>query len=126
MKCLQRMSYGLGALVGLLLLSAPAFGHHGAASFDSERQVTLKGTVSEWLWANPHCFLKVDVKDEQTGAVVSWSVEFGNPTDISIRGFRRSTFKPGADVTVMVQPVKNGSPVGRVTGEVTLANGQKL
>jgi hypothetical protein len=112
--------------VGVLFVSVPVLAHHGAASFDAERKLSLKGTVTEWLWANPHCFLKVDVKDEKTGATVSWSVEFGNPTDISIRGFRRSTFKVGDEVTVPLQPVKNGSPVGRVSGEVVLANGQKL
>jgi hypothetical protein len=122
------MTHLLRVLVaaGVLLLSGPIQAHHGAASFDPEKKLSLKGTVTEWLWANPHCFLKIDVKDATSGAVVTWSVEFGNPTDISIRGFRRSSFKPGDEVTIQLQPVKNGSPVGRIQGEVILANGQKL
>jgi hypothetical protein len=114
------------AIAGVVLASSTAQAHHGAASFDPDKKLSVKGTVTEWLWANPHCFLKIDVKDEKTGAVVNWSVEFGNPTDISIRGFRRSTFKPGDTVTIAIQPVKNGSPVARVSGDVVLANGQTL
>jgi hypothetical protein len=84
----------------------------------------LKGTVTEWLWANPHCFLKIDAKDE-TGEVRNWNLEFGNPTDITSRGFRRNTFKVGEEITVTVTPVKSGAPVGRAR-VVTLANGTKL
>ena len=97
--------------------------HHGSASFDS-KETTLKGTVTEWLWANPHCFLRVDVKDE-TGAVKNWNLELGNPTDIATRGYRRNLFKVGDTVTVVVQAVKNGSPVGRIR-TVTLADGTVL
>ena len=108
------------AVIGSTTLVA----HHGAASFDTEKEVTLKGPVTEWLWANPHCFLKVDAKDD-TGEVRTWNVEFGNPTDISTQGYRRNTFKPGDQVTVVVQPVKSGAPVGRVRS-VTLADGKKF
>lgn len=108
----------------LLLLSLTAGAHHGAASFDNEKVLTLKGTVTEWLWANPHCFLKLNAKDE-TGAIRNWNLELGNPTDITGAGYRRNTFKPGDEVTVSVTPVKSGAPVGRLRS-VELANGQKL
>jgi hypothetical protein len=107
-----------------LLLSLSAGAHHGAASFDNEKVLTLKGTVTEWLWANPHCFLKLNVKDE-TGAVRNWNLELGNPTDITGAGYRRTTFKPGDEVTVTITPVKSGAPVGRLR-TVELPNGQKL
>jgi hypothetical protein len=110
----------MGALF-FILLSPSLFAHHGSASFETSKDVTLKGTVTEWLWANPHCFLKVDVKDD-TGAVKNWNLELGNPTDISARGYRRNLFKPGDTVTVVIQAVKNGSPVGRIR-TVTLADG---
>ena len=100
------------------------FAHHGTASFDTEREITLKGTVTEWLWANPHCFLKFDAKDD-TGTVRSWTVETSNPPDMTIRGWRRTSFKAGDQVTVTLQPFKNGSPVGRIR-KVVLANGETL
>src|SRR5687768_17695459 len=112
------------AIVGVLLMPAPTQTHHGGASFDNTKEITLKGTVTEWLWANPHCFLKVDAKDE-TGAVRHWNLEFGNPTDITARGYSRRTFKVGDEISVTVTPVKSAAPVGRAR-VVTLASGQKL
>ena len=111
-------------LAALLAASAPAIAHHGAASFDTANEITLKGTVTEWTWFNPHCFLKFDVKGED-GTVKSWAVEAGNPTDMTKRGWSRSSFKPGDQVTVTLQPVKTGAPVGRVRS-VLVAGGQEF
>ena len=81
-------------------------------------------TVTEWIWSNPHCFLKFDVKDEN-GTVTNWAAEVQNPTDMTRRGWGRTSFRPGDAVTVTVQPVKNGAPVARIRS-VILANGQVL
>jgi hypothetical protein len=113
----------LGA-IGLLAASVPLAAHHGAASFDTTRELTLKGSVTEWIWANPHCFLKFDAKDE-TGTVRNWAVEVSNPTDMTARGWARTSFKAGDEVTVTLQPVKGGAPVGRLRN-VILPNGQTL
>ena len=111
-------------ILGVLAMPASVIGHHGAASFDNTKEVTVKGTVTEWLWANPHCFLKVEEKDA-SGTARVWNLEFGNPTDITLRGFRRNTFKIGEEITVTVTPVKSGAPVGRAR-VVTKADGTKL
>ena len=111
-------------ILGVLVMPVSMMGHHGGASFDNTKEVTVKGTVTEWLWANPHCFLKVEAKDE-TGTVRIWNLEFGNPTDITSRGFSRRTFKVGDEITVTATPVKSGAPVGRAR-VVTLADGTKL
>jgi Family of unknown function (DUF6152) len=113
----------LGA-VGLLMASVPLAAHHGNASFDTTKELTLKGTVTEWIWANPHCFLKFDAKDD-TGTVRNWATEVSNPTDMSKRGWARTSFKAGDEVTVTLQPVKGGAPVGRIRN-VILPNGQTL
>ena len=107
----------------ILTLAVPIGAHHGAASFDTGKELVLKGTVTEWIWSNPHCFLKFDVKDES--GTRSWMVETQNPTDMSRRGFARTSFKPGDAVTVTVEPLKNGLPVGRIKS-VVLPNGQTL
>lgn len=112
------------AALAVLVMQVPLAAHHGAAAFDTNRDLTLTGTVTEWIWANPHCFLKFDARDD-TGMVRNWAVETQNPTDMSKRGWRRSSFKVGDTVTVVLEAVKNGSPVGRVK-TVTLANGQVL
>jgi len=98
--------------------------HHGNAAFDAGKKVTLKGTVTEWVWANPHCWLKFDVKDDK-GNVVHWVAETNNAPDMIERGWSMHSFKTGDDVTVTVEPVKNGNPVGRVLS-VVLPNGQTL
>ncbi len=112
------------AALALLAMYAPLVAHHGAATFDTANEVTLKGTVTEWTWFNPHCFLKFDVKDAN-GAVKGWAVEAGNPTDMAKRGWKRTSFKAGDEVTVTLQPVKTGAPVGRIRS-VVLADGQTL
>ena len=112
------------AAAGVLVVSAPGLAHHGSASFDTDNVRTLKGTVTEWVWSNPHCFLKFDVKDE-SGGVTHWVVETQNPVSISQGGWSRRSFKPGDEVTVTLQPVKSGAPIGLVRS-VVLPNGQTL
>jgi uncharacterized protein DUF6152 len=114
------------ALAGAVLLCAPVrvVAHHGAATFDTSGEVTVKGTVTEWIWSNPHCFLKFDVKGAD-GTVKNWAVETGNIADASKRGWQRRSFKVGDQVTVTLQAAKSGAPVGRVR-TVVLADGTKL
>ena len=112
------------AVFGVLVISAPVSAHHGTASFDTTKDLTLKGTVTDWIWANPHCFLKFDAMDE-TGTVRNWAVEVSNPTDMTKRGWARSSFKVGDMVTVNLQPVKNGAPIGRLK-TVLLPDGSAL
>ena len=112
------------AAVCLLALAAPLSAHHGAAGYDMEKQLTMNGTVREWLWANPHCFMKYDTTDEK-GNVAHWAVEVSNPTDMIKRGWSLHSFKPGDQITVTVRPAKNGEPVGQLL-KVVLPNGQTL
>ncbi len=110
--------------VGVLMVSVPLFAHHGNSAFDTGKRLTMKGTVTEWFWANPHCFLKFDVKDD-SGNVANWVAETTNGPDMIERGWSKHTFKAGDEITVTVEPVKNGKPVGRVL-QVVLPNGQTL
>jgi len=98
--------------VAIVSFSIPLFAHHGTAAFDSKK-VTLKGTVTEWFWSNPHCLLQFDVKDDN-GAVVHWVGETQNPVTMVNGGWSKSAFKPGDVVTVTLSPVKNGRPLGRI------------
>lgn len=112
--------------VGLLTLSsAPLFAHHGNAAYETAKEVTIKGTITDWLWANPHCIMKVDVKDP-AGNVQHWVIEALNPPDMVRKGWAKNSFKPGDEVTVTLVQAKNGSPIGRFRGDrsVVLANGQ--
>jgi hypothetical protein len=114
----------LTIFLALLPLSVPVFAHHGGAAYDTEKKITVKATVTEWVWSNPHCFLKIDAKDDK-GNVVHWALETSNPSDMVNLGWGKQSFKPGDEVTITFMPVKNGSPVGRIQ-QVVLANGQTL
>lgn len=109
---------------GLLIVSFSLFAHHGNAEFDIGKRVTVKGTVTRWAWSNPHCFLTFDVKGDN-GEVRQWVVETQSPRSVTAGGFSQYTFKPGDEVTVTVEPVKNGRPLGRML-EAVLPNGKKL
>jgi hypothetical protein len=110
--------------LGLLTVSVPLFAHHGGAAYDTAKKITVKGIVTEWFWANPHCFLKFDAKDDK-GDVVHWATETSNPADMTNLGWSKQSFKPGDEVTVTFTPVKNGQLVGRIE-QVVLADGQIL
>ena len=112
------------AAVVVLLVSVPLVAHHGAAALDTGKEITMKGTVTEWIWSNPHCFLQFDVKDD-TGTARNWAVETQNPTTMTSRGWSRTSFKAGDQVTVTLEPVKNGQPIGRLL-TVILPGGEKL
>ena len=111
------------AVVGLLV-PLSLFAHHGGVAFDIGKRATLKGTVKEWIYSNPHCFLLLDVKGED-GQLVTWVAEGQAPSVIFPAGYRRDSFKPGDQVTVTVEPVKDGRPFGRVL-QAVLADGKTL
>src|SRR5579864_1255231 len=98
------------AVVGLLAVCVPLFAHHGNAAYDPEKSVNVKGTVAGYIWANPHVFVKVDVKDD-AGNTVRWIVEGQNPVSMSQIGWTKDTFKPGDQVEIDAMPAKNGNPV---------------
>jgi hypothetical protein len=113
----------LAVVVGLLN-SAALFAHHGAASIATDTEATLKGTVTKWIYANPHLLLMIDVKGEN-GEVKHWTLESQSPTVMYPSGYRKDSFKPGDVVTVTARPAKNGQTVGSIL-EATTADGTKL
>jgi hypothetical protein len=120
----HRLLRTLGVALLLLTASVPLLAHHGAAQFDVGKKVTVKGTVVEWFWANPHCFLRFDAAGDD-GQVVHWAVETQSGPNILPQGFTKQTFKVGDQVTVTLEPVKNGRPLGRLQ-KVVLADGSTL
>ena len=113
----------ISLLIGIFLTpSLPLFAHHGNASYDTEKTATVKGTVTEYIWANPHVFVKVDAKDD-SGNTVHWVIEAQNLVQQSTLGWTNTTFKPGDQVVIDVTPAKNGRPIGRFKGRIMI-NGQ--
>ena len=102
---------GLLAVVMTMGMAAPAFSHHSHAMFDHAKQISVTGTVTEYVYRNPHVFLYIDVKGEN-GEVESHWIEMSNLTNMIRRGIGKSTFKPGDQVTVNLHPLSDGRPGG--------------
>jgi hypothetical protein len=100
-------------------VAVPLFAHHGNAAYNYDKKITVSGTVTEWIWANPHCWLKFDARDEN-GEVKHWVVEASAPPTISAQGWSHNSFKPGDQVTVTMIQVKNGQAIGRFEGDLIL------
>ena len=96
--------------VGLLSAAATLSAHHGTGvAYQQDKSITLQGTVTDWIWANPHCAILFDVTDEQ-GNVAHWGAELGNPHQLSNAGFSREVMKPGDKITIYGHPSRNGAP----------------
>ena len=115
----------------VVVLCGQAFAHHGAPSlYDVLHPITIKGTVTEFVFANPHSQIYLDVKSDK-GEVVQWSIETNGPGQLRRAGWTRETLKPGDTIAVTLIPAKNGAPVGFSGwalggGKIVLANGQTI
>jgi hypothetical protein len=107
-----------------LLAATEASAHHSAAMFDSTKTITLAGTVKEFQWTSPHCWIQVLVPDaEHSGAApVEWGIEMDNPLGLLRHGWKASTLKPGDEIVVTAHPLRDGSHGAQVVS-VTRADG---
>jgi hypothetical protein len=112
------------AALAVTAASVPASAHHSLAMFDTSKEMTITGKVKEFQWTNPHCYIQVVVEDG-TGKPVEWSIEMGAPMYLYARGWRPSTLKPGSEISVKVNPLRNGRPGGVVLA-VTDASGNPV
>ena len=113
------------AALAAAALSVPASAHHSFAMFDAEKTVTLKGTVKEFEWTNPHSWLRITVEDQTTGKAMQWALEMGSPGQQARVGWKPDSVKPGDIVTVSIHPLKDGSRGGQFLF-ATLPNGTML
>ena len=89
-----------------LLLALPAGAHHSGAAFDRTKTVEVVGTVAEIEWTSPHARLKVDAKDA-SGAKVTWDFELPSAVTLTRRGWKKTSLKPGDEITVTGAPARN-------------------
>lgn len=101
----------LAVLLSTALGCSDALAHHSFAMFDVSRSVTISGTVKTFEWTNPHSWLWLQVPADD-GSTALWAIETGSPSMLERRGFERTVFKPGDQVTVQLHPLKDGKPGG--------------
>lgn len=101
--------------VSLLFTAAvvPVTAHHSFAMFDQDKNVELQGTVIEYLWANPHVHVMIEVppgSGVDPSLVGKWDLEAAGSTTIMGRqGWTRTTLKAGDQIRVVVHPLRDGN-----------------
>jgi hypothetical protein len=106
--------------VASMLMVSFASAHHSHAMFDTDKQVTLVGSVKEFQWNNPHCWIELLVPDpkDPNAAPVEWGVEMGAPIQLIRHGWKPSSVKPGDKITVVVNPLRDGRPAGQIVSAI--------
>jgi hypothetical protein len=112
------------ALALALAGSAPADAHHSSAMFDGQKTTTLVGTVRQFQWANPHCFIQLIVRNAQ-GRDEEWSLEMTAPIHLQRLGWIRTSLRPGDHITVKIHPLRDGGHGGNVV-EAIGADGKPI
>jgi hypothetical protein len=107
-----------------LWLASPLAAHHSMTGFDRKNTLSLEGTVKDFSWQNPHCYIELDVPGK-TGQVVTWNVEMTAPGYLVRAGWKKTMIKPGDKVTVAGNPLISGEP-GMLFVSVTLPDGRTL
>jgi hypothetical protein len=110
----------LAASVAFPMWNAPVLAHHSTAAYRDD-EITLKGTIVEYDWGNPHVVVTWDVKDD-SGKVVRWTGELASVTSLLADGMTKNSLKPGDDVVMNVRPAKSGTP-NCVISQIKLADG---
>jgi hypothetical protein len=115
------------AALALLALSGPLLAHHGTAgAYDQTKTLKIDGTVQQFIWRNPHSELYVISKNAAAPGTVTYALELGAPEALIVRGFTRTTFKPGDHVVAMVHPAFNHPTYVEMLEDKYWVNGKEL
>ncbi|MDT8399050.1 MAG: DUF6152 family protein [Pseudomonadales bacterium] len=98
-------------MLTLILCVTPALAHHSTAMFDTEHPIEISGTVVEWQFSNPHCFIMLDVSDTD-GQTVRWSLEGLSPNLLYRQGWTPKSLQAGDRIMATVRPLHSGAPGG--------------
>jgi hypothetical protein len=113
------------ALAAALLAGGHTIAHHSfAAEFDSQKPVTLTGTVVKWEMINPHGWITMAVPGPD-GRTTEWMVETSNPNGLMRLGWSKRSLKAGDAITVEAFRAKDGSNTANAA-RITLPDGRKV
>lgn len=101
-----RLFLGIAAIALLLVFSGSAFAHHGTAAYDTTTSVTVKGTITDFQFMNPHCVVSWTVKNDK-GEIVQYQGELTAPSKLARAGWTKHTLNAGDSVTISGYPGKH-------------------
>ena len=109
----------------VLGVSTPLPAHHGEVNYDTEKVVSVTGTVTDFRFINPHVQIFMDVKNDK-GEIEKWSCEARSPTMlVRVGGWEKNTLKSGDVITASGFRVKNGLAMLRLQ-KIVLADGKVM
>ena len=93
-------------VAAVLIVASSMFAHHGTAAYDTSKVVTVKGTMTDFRFVNPHVQLYFDVKNDK-GEIEKWQAELTAPNKLSRAGWDKHTLNPGDSITASGYVSKN-------------------
>jgi hypothetical protein len=106
------------------IAALPVVAHHAPAVFDQSKTIVIDGTVTDFVWSNPHSWIHMDVVGDD-GEVTDWVIEMNPPTYLIRGGWKSTTLKAGDEVSVVANPLRTGEPAGKFVA-ITLPDGRVL
>src|ERR1700692_2971976 len=131
---MRQLIKSVGALTAVWMLAAgisSVTAHHSSTMFDHSKTVTIKGTVVELRWVNPHVTITINGSLNEGDAPADWLMEMTSPGNlVRAGGWRRDAVKPGEKVEIVFSPMRDPEKKGGAlkkltvlsTGEVFTAN----
>ena len=111
--------------VAAVLISGTALAHHGRGLiYDAKKETAVKGTVTEFLWRNPHVEIGIEAADPKA-TPRQWLIEASSAGVLSTHGWTKRSIKPGEVVTVTFHPGAKGAATGDLM-KVVFADGREL
>jgi DNA/RNA endonuclease YhcR with UshA esterase domain len=122
---MKKLALFLATIFCVVSLSAPLLAHHGEANYDTEKTVSVKGTVEQFEFVNPHVQITLDVKNDK-GEIEKWIGEARSPAMLSrYGGWDKNTIKVGEVITFYGHRTRNGTPFMRLQ-KIVLPDGKEL
>jgi hypothetical protein len=122
---MKTLLHWIGFVVaGLLAVSVPAFAHHAWHGYDMKNLTTVKGTVTQFDWGNPHVWIGFEARDDK-GNLQKWSAGGPSPSRMANTGWDKDTLKPGDQLTAVGHRITDGTYSLRLE-KVILSDGREL
>jgi hypothetical protein len=120
------MAAGIALAGAALMTTVPALAHHSSAPFyDATKKVDLQGSVTRFLFKNPHSFLYLEATDDK-GQKAEWQIELGPAASLTRTGWTPETLKPGTVIKAAGQPSRAEGSHGMCCAKITRADGSPI